>query len=116
MSRSLSPSEAGPNEMLACLIGQLRPIEGRYFDLLRGRSPDRHELQAAQKAVNALVTHRQRELSQCFEMPREEFARRFMPRKLDGLWFSSTSDSRPSEFLASILARLQAGLPPLVAA
>jgi hypothetical protein len=102
--------------MLASLIGQLRPLEGRYFDLLRGRSPDHQVLQAAQKAVNALVTHRQRELSQCLEMPRDEFARRFMPRKLDSLWFSATGESRPSDFLASILDRIRAGLPAMVAA
>jgi hypothetical protein len=102
--------------MLASLIRQLEPLEGRYFDLLGGRSRERQELQVAQKAVNELVTHRQRELSQCFEMPRDEFARRFMPRKLDGLWFSATSDSRPSHFLADILARLRAGLPAVIPA
>lgn len=115
MSRAVPPSEPSPNEMLASLIGQLRPLEGRYFDLLC-RSSDRQELQAAQKAVNALVTHRQRELSLCFGMPREEFARRFMPRRIDGLWFSATSVSPPSDFLTSILARLRAGLPALVVA
>lgn len=63
----------------------------------------------AQQAMNLLISMKKKELAQAMGLTEREFISRFLPQKMDQLWFCVPPQrcQLPSEFLAAVLCALR---------